>query len=1148
MGGPEATTGIRANEPTRSLAASYAEEVEPVGAVSVMVGATIGRYQVRRLLGEGGMGRVYLARDIALGRSVALKLVGGGLRVDSFLEEARTIARLNHPNIVQLYDFGEYGPGLYLALEYIEGQTLRERARQVQLGLDEVLRHVRAVADALAHAHASGVFHCDLKPGNIMIGRDGRIRVVDFGLARTSDTHRGAAGGTPDWMAPEQWEPDPLTDRVDTWALGIVTAQLLTGAHPLGDDPDTRHCAARDPGRVASFQCDRRGVHPAVIDLVIRSLEPSPALRPSAADWARTLEDTINGRGDAYVEDGPYPGLAAFHEQHARFYFGREAEVDEFLERLRELPCLPIVGPSGTGKSSFLHAGVIPRLCARERWLVLSFRPGADPVAALARHVIAADREELGARAELVQAFRAELLETPTLLAARLATLATALRARVLLAVDQLEEAFTQCGSDVERTRFLQMLLSAADDPLDPVRVVFTVRDDFLGKIAGLRSLFVMQKLGEQNLRRTITEPLARCRYEFDDPSIVEDLIAEVGTAEVADLPLLQFACRTLWDGRDATARKLRRATYREMGGLAGALARHAERALAELSPTERRIARTVLLQLVSGTTRRTVARERLIVAGGDGAGLVLDRLISARLLVQRSQASGDRDGDGTTVEIAHESLLQTWDQLARWVDESRDERRLLDELEDAASLWERRGRRTEETWSLDDLAAARHRAAQLELALPPRIEAFLAAGEDRWRKARRRRRIRLGIALASAGSVAVVAFILTGRYLAREHLIRTNAGTVDLVFAPYDWIGGAPSPVPLDQLPGLAFRLYAARPGEPHQPGDPMPPDLVDIERVSSGGGMRRIHRVTAPGGMMFLEVTGRGRADERCAPSWIRIQSFPGYGGAARVQRFVIEVPTCQATRADMQRIDAGDFVYGGPGVPPSKMHGLQDYTWPEERRTLPTFFMDQTEVSNAAFAPFARLEQISGYPAPIYSNDPVHARDAEPAYPVSNVDAFTADAFCRYLGKQLPTDPQWVKAARGGSSINGAVNEHPLRLYPWGTAFRPECVNQDGLQDGHEWVAPVDAFACGASPYRIRNLVGNVQEWIAREDQPDRDNPHRAVRGGGADSPPELEHTTTLFINHRDPRVFNYSIGFRCVSSPEPGEGEGEGGGGI
>jgi formylglycine-generating enzyme required for sulfatase activity len=137
-----------------------------------------------------------------------------------------------------------------------------------------------------------------------------------------------------------------------------------------------------------------------------------------------------------------------------------------------------------------------------------------------------------------------------------------------------------------------------------------------------------------------------------------------------------------------------------------------------------------------------------------------------------------------------------------------------------------------------------------------------------------------------------------------------------------------------------------------------------------------------------------------------------------------------------------------------------------------------------------------------------------------------------------RRLPTDQQWVKAARGGTHLNGKPNPAPARLRPWGPDSAPTCVNEKGKQDGYEWVAPVDAFACGASPYGILNLAGNVQEWIAQEGQPEGNSTLRVMRGGAVDSPPELEHTTTVFINHRDPRSFDYSIGFRCVSGGDTG----------
>ncbi|HET7500322.1 MAG TPA: bifunctional serine/threonine-protein kinase/formylglycine-generating enzyme family protein, partial [Kofleriaceae bacterium] len=1084
------------------------------------------------------------ARDVVLGRSVALKIVGpsktGGFQTERFLHEARAIARLNHPHVVQLYDFGEYKGGLYLALEYVEGGTLRERAAQGSLAIDEVLRHARAIADGLAHAHAQGVYHCDLKPSNVMIGKDGRVRVVDFGIARTGENAVGTTSGTPDWMAPEQWTGAPATDRTDSWALGLVIAQLLTGKHPLGDTTAERRAAACDVGRVSVWKPERSDVPTAVIDLITRSLDHAARQRPSAAEWARVLDTVIlDGRSDAAVEDGPYRGLQSFDEKHARFYFGRELEIDAFLERLRDAPHLPIVGPSGAGKSSFLHAGVIPRLRAREPWTVIAFRPGGDPVGALARHVLAAINHDLPgdarpSEAQLkaqIQAFRAELLETPTLLAARLATLAHVHGGRVLLAVDQLEEAFTQGAGEAERQHFLHMLLAAADDPLDPVRVVVTVRDDFVGKLAGLRSLFVVKKLGIDDIRRTITGPLGRYDYQFDDPAIVEDLIAEVGSAEATNLPLLSFACRTLWDGRDIARRRLLRATYREMGGLAGALARHADHALAELSPNEHRLARQLLLQLVVGTTRRSVARDQLIGTTGPGADAVLDRLLAARLLTQRNQG----DGEAPIIEIAHESLVQTWSALARWLDESREERRLLEELLDAARLWERRGKRPEDTWSEADLATTRHRAAQLGLVLPPRIEEFFAAGDRRHQARRQRRRLRYGIGLGLAFIAAIPTFLMIGKYLTREQLIQNNMGTVDLVVVPFDWAGSAAVPAGTSAVPQLSLTLYGADGDDLNTPGKILSDSVVRILSPSDLG-MLRTQRIYALGGTVFLKLDGRGRPGETCAPSWIRIQAFPGYR-TNDVKSIVLWVPTCRATLANTVTIPEGKFLYGGPGDPRSRLYGTTDHTESERIVELQAFAIDRTEVSNAAFTPFAQMAHITGYPVPEYINDTdnVHLHDADPGYPVTYVDAYEAKAYCAYMGKRLPSDFQWTKAARGGLALGGKQNPAPARLYPWGNVVRTDCVNLAGAEDGYPWTAPVESFRCGASPYGVLHLVGNVQEWISREGQTDHEGTLHVLRGGGPDAT-DIDLTTTIFRNPRVPRAVEYSNGVRCVIEPQ------------
>ena len=215
-------------------------------------GTRVRHFQVSRLLGRGGMGEVYLARDTQLGRKVALKVIKPALVRDQgnlvrFLKEARVTARFNHPHIVTIYAVGEFQGMPFVALEYLEGMDLSERLREEELGLQESLRVGLAVADAISEAHKHGILHRDLKPANILIPRDGRVRVVDFGLAQevtpvgaepgseqaeTLDSPNGPIIGTPAYMAPEQWKGLECSDATDVWALGMIMHEMICGTRP----------------------------------------------------------------------------------------------------------------------------------------------------------------------------------------------------------------------------------------------------------------------------------------------------------------------------------------------------------------------------------------------------------------------------------------------------------------------------------------------------------------------------------------------------------------------------------------------------------------------------------------------------------------------------------------------------------------------------------------------------------------------------------------------------------------------------------------------------------------------------------------------------------------------------------------------------
>ena len=205
--------------------------------------ALAGRYSLERELGRGGMGIVYLARDVRLDRPVALKLLppdrarAPGLR-QSFLREARIAARLAHPNIEPIHAVEEIGEFVFYAMRYVAGETLGERLRRVhRLAPHDAARVLRDTAYALAYAHAQGVIHRDIKPDNILLEADGnRAVLTDFGIARLVDSPDASGGrvvGTPEYVAPEQAAGEPVDGRSDLYALGAVGFHCLSGRPPF---------------------------------------------------------------------------------------------------------------------------------------------------------------------------------------------------------------------------------------------------------------------------------------------------------------------------------------------------------------------------------------------------------------------------------------------------------------------------------------------------------------------------------------------------------------------------------------------------------------------------------------------------------------------------------------------------------------------------------------------------------------------------------------------------------------------------------------------------------------------------------------------------------------------------------------------------
>jgi len=297
-----------------------------------LVGHTLGSYSVMSILGEGGMGQVYLARDTRLGRLVALKILPPGVSADPerkrrFLQEAQVASALNHLHIVTLYDVGSDGGVDFLVMEYVKGQTLNGLIPRNGLDLKKAFKYSIEIADAVACAHAAGIIHRDLKPGNIMVSDDGTVKVLDFGLAKltempravesnaptpTAITERGAILGTTAYMSPEQAQGMPADARSDIFSFGVVLYEMLAGRRPFQGANRISTLAAileQEPQRLMDPRIPRE-----LERVVMRCLRKDPAHRfQHMADVKVALEELKEESDSGKLTTPVQPTRRRFH-------------------------------------------------------------------------------------------------------------------------------------------------------------------------------------------------------------------------------------------------------------------------------------------------------------------------------------------------------------------------------------------------------------------------------------------------------------------------------------------------------------------------------------------------------------------------------------------------------------------------------------------------------------------------------------------------------------------------------------------------------------------------------------------------------------------------------------------------------------------
>jgi WD40 repeat protein/DNA-binding SARP family transcriptional activator len=442
----------------------------------------------------------------------------------------------------------------------------------------------------------------------------------------------------------------------------------------------------------------------------------------------------------------PFKGLAAFEVDDAEYFFGREQLVAELVARLVGAPLLAIVGPSGSGKSSALRAGLLPALArgvlpGSERWTQVLIRPGERPMRELRRATSGLGEDR-----------------------------------RILVAVDQFEETFTACRDERERDAFVAAVVRAAQDHDGRSAVVLAVRADFYARCAAYPELarlvgashVLVGPMSRDELRRAITRPAEQVGLRVE-PDLEDAVVADV-EGQPGALPLLSTALLELWQQR--RGRRLYVGAYSRTGGVHGAVARLAEDAFGQLEPAEQEVARTVLLRLAGededgGIVRRRVPLAELEAQRSESIALVLDVLTARRLL---TVSAG-------TVEVAHEALLREWPRLCGWLEEDAEGRRVHRHLADAARDWAHGDRDRGELYLGARLASALEWRAEHEPELNTAEHQFLDASRAASERARRRGHLVLGgvVALLVIATIAAL-LALDGRGRARAQARAADA------------------------------------------------------------------------------------------------------------------------------------------------------------------------------------------------------------------------------------------------------------------------------------------------------------------------------------------------------------------------------------
>jgi WD40 repeat protein/energy-coupling factor transporter ATP-binding protein EcfA2 len=599
-------------------------------------------------------------------------------------------------------------------------------------------------------------------------------------------------------------------------------------------------------------------------------------LRPGIGD-GRELQSLVNAvKGvplgpevpiEPREDVAPYRGLQKFDEEDAEFFFGRDGDVQRLLEKLKTTRFLAVLGPSGSGKSSLVRAGLLPALRrgappVSKEGLIAVLTPGSHPLTALAVQLLRLQP------ADGMQKTLDGLRDDPRTLhlAGALALADRPAREQIVWVIDQFEEVFTLCRDEDERAEFFANLLYASSIPGGHATVVLTLRADFYHKCAAHPELsqriaaqqFLVSPIDGDGLRQVIEEPARRVGLVFEEglvATILEDVHNQPGA-----LPLLEHALLELWERRRGEMLTLE--GYRESGGVAGAIAKRADEIYSGFTPEEQAIARRTLLRLTqpgesTEDTRRRATLGELVPRAGEEEAVegVVRALVDARMLT----ASADELTNGRWIDVSHEALIRGWPRLRGWLDEDRAGLLVHRRLTEAAKEWERHDRDDSALYRGARLAEAIEWRSGNEGALNELEREFLAASADLQRRehAASRRRLRLTV-----GGLLVALVLIAGGALYALRESRNATHQRDIAFSR-ELAASANAQLSADPELSTLLAIEALRHARTDQAEDALRLAVRELHRYTALGGQAEVLSAAfSPDGRLVLTASADGTA----------------------------------------------------------------------------------------------------------------------------------------------------------------------------------------------------------------------------------------------------------------------------------------------